>query len=70
VLTDWPDFYQVKKQNRRNNMASVEVDVRQIVRNIGENISFLQPIYEAIVNSLASDAAARNKTFLDILKKG
>lgn len=51
-------------------MASVEVDVRQIVRNIGENISFLQPIYEAIVNSLASDAAARNKTFLDILKKG
>lgn len=39
-------------------MSNVIVDVKDIVKNIGKNIDFMQPVYEAIVNSL--EANARN----------
>ena len=37
-------------------MSNVNVDVEAIVRNIGKNIEFMQPVYEAIINSLEANA--------------
>ena len=34
----------------------IQVEIEDIVRNIGKNIGFLQPAYEAIVNSLEANA--------------
>ena len=37
-------------------MSNISVDIDAIVKHIGKNISFLQPVYEAIVNSLEANA--------------
>lgn len=37
-------------------MSNIDVDIEAIVKNIGKDISFLQPVYEAIVNSLEANA--------------
>ncbi len=37
-------------------MANMNVDIEEIVKHIGKNITFLQPVYEAIVNSLEAKA--------------
>ena len=37
-------------------MSNVVVDVKDIVKNIGKNIDFMQPVYEALVNSLEAKA--------------
>lgn len=37
-------------------MGNVMVDISAIVKNIGKDISFLQPVYEAVVNSLEANA--------------
>ena len=35
---------------------SIEVKIESIVKNLGSNVKFLQPLYEAIVNSLEANA--------------
>ncbi len=37
-------------------MANMNVDIEAIIRHIGKNITFLQPVYEAIINSLEAKA--------------
>lgn len=46
-------------------MANIEVNVEQIVNNLGMNISFMQPVYEAIVNSLEANATRINIEFFE-----
>lgn len=38
------------------NMSEINVEIESIVKNIGKDISFLQPAYEAIVNSFEANA--------------
>ena len=37
-------------------MSEINVEIESIVKNIGKDISFLQPAYEAIVNSIEANA--------------
>lgn len=37
-------------------MANMNVDIEAIIKHIGKNITFLQPVYEAIINSLEAKA--------------
>lgn len=37
-------------------MPNINVEIEAIVKHIGKNITFLQPLYEAIVNSLEANA--------------
>lgn len=37
-------------------MSNMNVEIEAIVKHIGKNITFLQPLYEAIVNSLEANA--------------
>jgi len=46
---------QIKKDKRNLKMA-IDVNVEDIVRNLGKNIKFNQPMYEAIINSLEANA--------------
>lgn len=37
-------------------MEGIKVNIKSIVKNISKNVGFLQPVYEAIMNSLEAGA--------------
>ena len=36
--------------------VNIKVDIKEAVKNLGKNVKFLQPLFEAITNSLEANA--------------